>query len=113
MTLNPAKQLGIDRWVGSLEVGKDADFVVWNGHPLSTQTLCDETWIEGKQYFDRSKAEARAQAIAAERAALLKKARSNKPDQAAAPSARAAFFLRALEKAHGLNHCYECRKSKP
>ena len=113
VTLNPAKQLGIDRWVGSLEVGKDADFVVWNGHPLSTQTLCDETWIEGKQYFDRSKAEARAQAIAAERAALLKKARSNKPDQAAAPSARAAFFLRALEKAHGLNHCYECRKSKP
>ena len=51
VTLNPAVQLKIDEWVGSLEVGKDADFVIWSDHPLSTKALCEQTWIEGIQYF--------------------------------------------------------------
>ena len=34
VTINPAKQLRIDKYVGSLEIGKDADFVIWSGHPL-------------------------------------------------------------------------------
>ena len=51
VTLNPAIQLGIDKWVGSLEVGKDADFVIWNDHPLSTRAICEQTWIDGVQYF--------------------------------------------------------------
>ena len=51
VTINPAKQLKIDRHVGSLEVGKDADFTIWSGHPLSSYTICEQTWIEGKQYF--------------------------------------------------------------
>ena len=55
VTINPAKQLKIDKWVGSLEVGKDADFVVWSGHPLSTQSICEETWIDGRQYFSLEK----------------------------------------------------------
>jgi len=113
VTLNPAKQLGIDRWVGSLEVGKDADFVIWNGHPLNTQTLCDETWIEGRQYYDRAKAGARFGAMAEERAALLAKARKRESNENAGLAARAAFFRRVLEKAHTLNNCYECRKAKP
>ena len=52
VTLNAAKQLAIDAWVGSLEKGKDADFVIWNGHPLSTYTKCEQTWIDGRKYFD-------------------------------------------------------------
>lgn len=61
VTINSAKQLKIDKWVGSLEVGKDADFVVWSGHPLSTQSICTETWIDGRQYFSLEKdAELRA-----------------------------------------------------
>ncbi len=55
VTINPAKQLKIDKWVGSLEEGKDADFVVWTGHPLSTQSICTETWIDGRQYFSLNK----------------------------------------------------------
>ena len=51
VTINPAKQLKIDQWVGSLESGKDADFVVWSGSPLSTQSICEQTWIDGKRYF--------------------------------------------------------------
>ncbi len=113
VTLNPAKQLHIDQWVGSLEVGKDADFALWSGHPLSSQSICEQTWIEGKQYYDRSKAPARAKALAAERTALLAKARKKGGKENAGVAARSAFFLRALEKAHALNNCYECRKVKP
>ncbi len=53
VTLNPAKQLRIDQYVGSLEKGKDADFVVWNGPPLSTLARCEQTWVDGRKYFDR------------------------------------------------------------
>lgn len=53
VTLNPAKQLRIDDYVGSIEVGKQADFVLWNGSPLSTLSVCNQTWIDGRKYFDR------------------------------------------------------------
>ncbi|MDE0862160.1 MAG: amidohydrolase family protein [Rubripirellula sp.] len=52
VTLNPAKQLRIDEYVGSLRVGKHADIVVWSGRPLSTLTRCEQTWIDGRRYFD-------------------------------------------------------------
>lgn len=53
VTINPAKQLRIDNRVGSLEVGKDADFVIWSAHPLSTTARAEQTWIDGARYFDR------------------------------------------------------------
>ncbi len=53
VTLNPAKQLRIDPWVGSLEVGKHADFVVWSGPPLAVTSRCLETRIDGRKYFNR------------------------------------------------------------
>ena len=53
VTINPAKQLKIDSRVGSLEVGKDADVVIWNKHPLSTYAIVDRVYIDGQQYYDR------------------------------------------------------------
>ena len=53
VTINPAKQLKIDQRVGSLEVGKDADVVIWNRHPLSTYAIVDRVYIDGEQYYDR------------------------------------------------------------
>ena len=47
VTINPAKQLRIDNRVGSLEVGKDADVVIWNHHPLSTYAIVDRVYIDG------------------------------------------------------------------
>lgn len=53
VTLNPATQLGVDDRIGSLEVGKDGDFVLWSGHPLSDLSVCQQTWIDGVKRFDR------------------------------------------------------------
>ena len=53
VTLNPARQLRIDKWVGSIEPGKDADVVIWNGDPLSVYSRVEQTWIDGRKYFDR------------------------------------------------------------
>jgi imidazolonepropionase-like amidohydrolase len=55
ITLNPAKQLGIDKHTGSIEVGKDADLVIWNGHPFSIYSRVETTMVEGETYFDRAK----------------------------------------------------------
>ena len=52
VTLNPAKQLRIDQYVGSIEPGKHADLVVWSGPPMSTYSRCEQTWIDGRRYFD-------------------------------------------------------------
>ena len=52
VTINPAIQLGIDHRVGSIEKGKDADFVIWSGDPLSSYSICEQTWIDGRKYFD-------------------------------------------------------------
>ncbi|MCC9604084.1 amidohydrolase family protein [Stieleria sp. JC731] len=51
VTLNPAMQLRIDDHVGSLEIGKDADLVVWSGPPLSTLSRCEQTWVDGRPMF--------------------------------------------------------------
>lgn len=53
VTLNPAIQLGIEKITGSIDVGKDADLVIWNGHPFSVYSRVDQTYIEGELFFDR------------------------------------------------------------
>jgi imidazolonepropionase-like amidohydrolase len=74
VTINPALQLGIADRVGSLETAKDADFVIWSGHPLSGFSRAEQTWIDGRLYFDIERdAEMRA-AVEAERARLIQKA---------------------------------------
>jgi imidazolonepropionase-like amidohydrolase len=52
VTINPAKMLKIDGHTGSLKVGKDADFVVWNANPLSIVAKAEMTFIEGIRYYD-------------------------------------------------------------
>lgn len=52
VTLNPAKLLHIDHKVGSVVVGKDADIVLWSGHPMSVYSRAEKTMIQGALYFD-------------------------------------------------------------
>jgi imidazolonepropionase-like amidohydrolase len=75
VTLNPAKQLRIDKYVGSLEPGKDADFAIWSKAPLDSGTVCLQTWVDGKKYFDRSVDPARTEKLVKERADLISKAK--------------------------------------
>jgi imidazolonepropionase-like amidohydrolase len=76
VTLNPARSLKIDQRVGSLEVGKDADFAIWSGSPLSPYSACEQTWIEGRKYFDRQADLAGRASLAEERRELIALARS-------------------------------------
>jgi imidazolonepropionase-like amidohydrolase len=52
ITINPAKQLGIDNQVGSLEIGKDADIALFLGHPLSVYAIPQMTLVDGQVLFD-------------------------------------------------------------
>ncbi len=53
ITLNPARQLGLEKRIGSLDVGKDADLAVFNGHPLNSYSRVEMTLVEGEVYFQR------------------------------------------------------------
>ena len=72
ITLNPAKQLGIDKMTGSIEVGKDADIAIWSEHPFSVYTKAEMTIIDGEVFFDRAKDIAMRTELEAERKRLEK-----------------------------------------
>ena len=55
ITLNPAWQLGIDKRVGSIEVGKDADLAIFNSHPFSPAARVEMTLIDGVAVFERAR----------------------------------------------------------
>lgn len=73
ITINPAIQLGIDPWVGSLEKGKHADLVIWNQHPLSVYAQVQQTWIDGRKYYDIAEEPAKQAAIKEEKQKLIQK----------------------------------------
>jgi imidazolonepropionase-like amidohydrolase len=111
VTANPAKQLRIDQRVGSLEPGKDGDFVLWSKPPLNSGTVCLETWIEGKKYFDRALDSDRTLAREREWKDLVEKAKKVQEISGSSGSlsepAVAAFFHEALEHLHDRQnrHC--------
>ena len=78
ITINPAIQLGIQDRVGSIEVGKDADIAIWNGHPFSVYSRVDTTFVDGTVFFDRQQDLAGRADLAKQRAAL-EQAEPNKP----------------------------------
>jgi imidazolonepropionase-like amidohydrolase len=74
ITINPAKQLMIEQRVGSLEVGKDADVLLYDGPPLSNFSKVLKVWIDGHEYFDRDQDIAGRAAKDEEKKALVQKA---------------------------------------
>jgi imidazolonepropionase-like amidohydrolase len=55
ITLNPARELGLDSRMGSIESGKDADLAIFSGHPLNAFSRCEMTIVEGEVFFVREK----------------------------------------------------------
>ena len=72
ITINPAKLLHLDNQIGSIKVGKDADLVLWNDHPLSVYAKAEKTLIEGAVYFDIEADKEKREAIKVERNKLIK-----------------------------------------
>jgi imidazolonepropionase-like amidohydrolase len=71
VTSRTAAVFGIEDRIGSLQPGMDADFVIWNGHPLSQFTLAEQTWIDGRKYFDLEEDARLQQQVERERAQLI------------------------------------------
>src|SRR5690349_9724725 len=79
VTLNPAKQLGIENRVGSIEVGKDADLVIFDKMPLSAYAKVQKVLIDGTVYFDRDNEISGRAAKQAEKQKLIDKEKKNPP----------------------------------
>jgi imidazolonepropionase-like amidohydrolase len=97
VTINPAIQLKIDDRVGSITVGKDADFVIWNTNPLSVYAGVEQTWIEGRKFFDKESDLKQRQLIKQERAALIQGVLDDKSNNSASGGKK--------RKEHGEWHC--------
>ena len=78
VTLNPAMQLGIDKRVGSIDVGKDADLVIYNHDPLSAYAAVQKTLIDGRVYFDRDRDIAERANLEKEKKDLLQKEKKSR-----------------------------------
>ncbi len=90
-TLNPAKQLGVDKRVGSIEVGKDADLVIWDRYPLSVYAIAEKVFIDGQLYFSREHDKQRQAWVDAEQKRLAPSAAPTPAAEAkVAPAAPAA-----------------------
>ena len=86
VTRNPAEQLMVDRYVGTLSPGKHADLVVWSGPPLSSYSRPEQTWVDGRKYFDLAEDRAARREARTRHAALVQKvlaaeAGKKKPDE--------------------------------
>jgi imidazolonepropionase-like amidohydrolase len=83
VTLNPAIQLGIDKRVGTIDVGKDADLAIYNHDPLSAYAVVQKALIDGRVYFDREKDITNRAEIEKEKKALTEKLKKTekKPEE--------------------------------
>jgi imidazolonepropionase-like amidohydrolase len=81
VTINPAIQLNLADRVGSIEVGKDADLVIYDKHPLSIYAVVQKTLIDGQVYFDRQQDIARRAELEKEKKELLEKEKKSADEQ--------------------------------
>jgi imidazolonepropionase-like amidohydrolase len=73
VTLNPAKALHVEQYVGSIAPGKVADLVLWTDHPLSVYAQAQMTFVDGKCYFDRDEDLAARARLAKDRERIIAK----------------------------------------
>jgi imidazolonepropionase-like amidohydrolase len=98
VTINSAKAIAIDSRIGSLEAGKDADFVIWNGNPLSQFTKAEQTWVDGRKYFSLEEDKVNRDEVAKQRAQLIQAVIAAGPSDAPAGPARGGRGGEGLRK---------------
>jgi imidazolonepropionase-like amidohydrolase len=98
VTLNPAIQLGIDKRVGSIDTGKDADLVIYNHDPLSDYAVVQKTLIDGRVYFDRQRDIADRPVREKEKKALLEKEKKSEKKPEAAEAGKKPGEKKSEEK---------------
>ena len=104
ITWNPAWQLGVQDRVGSIEVGKDADFAVWTAHPLSVYARVEQTYVDGELLFDRAADLARRPQLEAERKQLEAAEANRAPAQGGTPPRPPAEIRRAYTHADDIHY---------
>jgi imidazolonepropionase-like amidohydrolase len=82
VTINAAKQHGVDAFAGSIDEGKDADLVVFDKYPLSVYATPEQVYIDGQLYFSRERDRARQVALEADKKRLLSLDESPPPPRA-------------------------------
>lgn len=91
VTLNPARMLHIEDRVGSVEPGKDADLVLWDGHPMSIYSRAEQTWVDGRCEYDLEEDKMLREAMRAERARLIQSMLADPSKDRRAPSVQPPF----------------------
>jgi imidazolonepropionase-like amidohydrolase len=110
VTLNPAIQIRLDQRIGSIDVGKDADLVLFNGHPFSIYSRPEVTMIEGEVYFDRKQDVANRELLAKEKKDLIEKERKlNLPAQ---PTQAGQVFIPTLSEDDLDGHLHDGKRKR-
>ncbi|MEY2904502.1 MAG: hypothetical protein RJA52_518, partial [Bacteroidota bacterium] len=91
VTINPAKLLHLDKTMGSIKVGKDADLVLWSDHPLSIYAAAQKTLVDGKVFYDVERDQKLREEIAKERVRLIEKMKNAKNPAGRTAPGRPAF----------------------
>lgn len=91
VTINPAVMLHVDKQVGSIKVGKDADLVLWSNNPLSIYAIAEKTIVDGILYFDRARDKQLRSQISAERNRIIQKMVDEKKSGVSTGSATPSF----------------------
>ena len=112
VTLNPAKQLKIDGRTGSIEVGKDADLVLWSSSPMSTVTRCEATWVDGVLEFSLMQDESLQRRSTEERSRIIQKLlrspasgkKDGGGDKGKPPGMSSERYFQLLSSGHEIGH---------
>jgi len=104
VTLNPAKLLRIDQSVGSIKSGKDADIVLWTANPLSVYAKVQQTYVDGRCYYDAMKDQELQKRNKQERTRLIQKMltekKEGKPTQKVKQEHQILYHCDTLDEEH-------------